>query len=318
MMTEKNNDIFAIYCFFQYFCRNKKLFVTIKFIKGIMKINKTIIVSIVGLMTSAGAFGENNSMPDRTDVKDFCSVISLYDKTGDSEPFVHFVTTLWPKLNTVNGREALVRIHQLAMKESYGKGVASAGKEDTLAQLLELLSKLGFTGADLTQMLEYMEKVYPLYVFQIENRVRPSVDYDNGLVVDTIYQAPVDEAYYGLANEKNKYVPTGLSVQELKRWRAMADAASATVRTYGEWVHTKTSSFGLPTTTISACKAMAISYSRAWATMFHTRTVAGHVNTDSQLMQRKPIPMAMRTASMPIYVRHACTATIRNRASSPT
>lgn len=217
MMTEKNNDIFAIYCFFQYFCRNKKLFVTIKFIKGIMKINKTIIVSIVGLMTSAGAFGENNSMPDRTGVKDFCSVISQYDKTGDSKPFVHFFTTMWPKLNTVDGREALVNIHQLAMEEeSGGYGAAYVGKEDALARLLELLNKMGITGDDLTKMLEYMEKVYPLYVFQIENRVRPSVDYDNGLVVDTIYQAPVDEAYYGLANEKNKYVPTGLSVQELE------------------------------------------------------------------------------------------------------
>ena len=168
-----------------------------------MKINKTIIVSIVGLMTSAGAFGENNSMPDRTSVKDFCSVISQYDKTGDSKPFVHFFTTMWPKLNTVDGRKALVNIHQLAMEEeSGGYGAAYVGKEDALARLLELLNKMGITGDDLTKMLEYMEKVYPLYVFQIENRVRPSVDYDNGLVVDTIYQAPVDEAYYGLANEK--------------------------------------------------------------------------------------------------------------------
>lgn len=181
-----------------------------------MKIRKNIIISILGLMTSAGALGGNICMPQRTEVKDFCSVISLNDKTGDSRPFVHFVTTLWPKLDTASGREALVKIHQLAMKESYGNGNTPNDNGDVLAKLLEILDKLGITGADLTKMLEYMKKVYPLYVFQIENRVRPDMDPDNGLTVDTIYQAPIDEAYYGLANEKNKYVPAGLSLQEIE------------------------------------------------------------------------------------------------------
>ena len=76
-----------------------------------MKIRKNIIISILGLMTSAGALGGNICMPQRTEVKDLCSVISLNDKTGDSRPFVHFVTTLWPKLDTASGREEIGRAH---------------------------------------------------------------------------------------------------------------------------------------------------------------------------------------------------------------
>ena len=119
-----------------------------------MKIRKNIIISILGLMTSAGALGGNISMPQRTEVKDFCSVISLNDKTGDSRPFVHFVTTLWPKLDTANGREALVKIHQLAMKESYGNGDTPNDNGDVLAKLFEMLDKLGITGDDQTKVIE--------------------------------------------------------------------------------------------------------------------------------------------------------------------
>lgn len=283
-----------------------------------MKIRKNIIISILGLMTSAGALGGNICMPQRTEVKDFCSVISLNDKTGDSRPFVHFVTTLWPKLDTASGREALVKIHQLAMKESYGNGNTPNDNGDVLAKLLEILDKLGITGADLTKMLEYMKKVYPLYVFQIENRVRPDMDPDNGLTVDTIYQAPIDEAYYGLANEKNKYVPAGLSLQEIEELESNGAIGKRNgsyawgMGTYKDKLYWSTNNNYLCMQGYGSFVQPGVGDNVPY------ETSAGHANTDSLLMPRKPMPTAMRTASMPTYVRLAYTAMTRNRASSPT
>lgn len=179
-----------------------------------MKINRTIIMSMLGMLASSGAFGANAEMTGKAEIKDFCSVVSQYDKTQDSQPFLHFFTTLRPELNTVKGRETLQKIHRLIAEKSDDSGKPGFN-QDTITQIIELLKSLGITEENFMELIEYAKKVYPLYIFQIENRVRPELDKNSGLAVDTIFQAPVDEAYYGLANASNKYVPAGLSEQEL-------------------------------------------------------------------------------------------------------
>lgn len=109
-----------------------------------MKINRIIIMSILGLMTSTGAFCENTGMSGKTEIGTLCSVVSQCNEIKDSRPFVHFVTTLQPELNTEKGREALTKVYQLIMKE-YGNGVNSINSKN-LAQMDALLEDAGMTG----------------------------------------------------------------------------------------------------------------------------------------------------------------------------
>ena len=181
-----------------------------------MKINRTIVMSVIGLMISAMALAGNGNTPTKNEVKDFCSVVSQYDNTKDCRQFLHFVTTLRPELNTANGRKTLTKIHQLiAEKYTDGDGTYCFNQE-TIAKIIELLKQLRINEDNFKQLIEYVKKVYPLYLFQAVNRVRPELDMDSRLTVDTVFQAPVDEAYYGLANTDNKYVPEGLSESEIE------------------------------------------------------------------------------------------------------
>lgn len=181
-----------------------------------MNFNKSIIIASLALLTSATAFAASSDVADSKEITAFCSAVAQCDKTQDSRAFLHFVTTLHPELATAKGRETLTDIHQL-IAESYSIG---GGMPDfdpgTIAQIKKLLEQLGISGTSYLKLLEYFKKVYPLYIFQIENRVRPEVDQDSKLAVDTVFQAPVDEAYYGLASPDNKYVPEGLSESALE------------------------------------------------------------------------------------------------------
>lgn len=181
-----------------------------------MNFNKSIIISSLALLTSATAFAASSDVADSKEITAFCSAVAQCDKTQDSRAFLHFVTTLHPELATAKGRETLTDIHQL-IAENYSIG---GGMPDfdpgTIAQIKKLLEQLGISGTSYLKLLEYFKKVYPLYIFQIENRVRPEVDQDSKLAVDTVFQAPVDEAYYGLASPDNKYVPEGLSESALE------------------------------------------------------------------------------------------------------
>lgn len=181
-----------------------------------MNFNKSIIIASLALLTSATAFAASSDVADSKEITAFCSAVAQCDKTQDSRAFLHFVTTLHPELATAKGRETLTDIHQL-IAENYSIG---GGMPDfdpgTIAQIKKLLEQLGISGTSYLKLLEYFKKVYPLYIFQIENRVRPEVDQNSKLAVDTVFQAPVDEAYYGLASPDNKYVPEGLSESELE------------------------------------------------------------------------------------------------------
>ena len=181
-----------------------------------MNFNKSIIIASLALLTSATAFAASSDVADSKEITAFCSAVAQCDKAQDSRAFLHFVTTLHPELATAKGRETLTDIHQL-IAESYSIG---GGMPDfdpgTIAQIKKLLEQLGISGTSYLKLLEYFKKVYPLYIFQIENRVRPEVDTDSKLAVDTVFQAPVDEAYYGLASPDNKYVPEGLSESALE------------------------------------------------------------------------------------------------------
>lgn len=181
-----------------------------------MNFNKSIIIASLALLTSATAFAASSDVADSKEITAFCSAVAQCDKTQDSRAFLHFVTTLHPELATAKGRETLTDIHQL-IAENYSIG---GGMPDfdpgTIAQIKKLLEQLGISGTSYLKLLEYFKKVYPLYIFQIENRVRPEVDTDSQLAVDTVFQAPVDEAYYGLASPDNKYVPEGLSESALE------------------------------------------------------------------------------------------------------
>lgn len=181
-----------------------------------MNFNKSIIIASLAFLTSATAFAASSDVADSKEITAFCSAVAQCDKTQDSRAFLHFVTTLHPELATAKGRETLTDIHQL-IAESYSIG---GGMPDfdpgTIAQIKKLLEQLGISGTSYLKLLEYFKKVYPLYIFQIENRVRPEVDTDSKLAVDTVFQAPVDEAYYGLASPDNKYVPEGLSESALE------------------------------------------------------------------------------------------------------
>lgn len=181
-----------------------------------MNFNKSIIIASLALLTSATAFAASSDVADSKEITAFCSAVAQCDKTQDSRAFLHFVTTLHPELATAKGRETLTDIHQL-IAENYSIG---GGMPDfdpgTIAQIKKLLEQLGISGTSYLKLLEYFKKVYPLYIFQIENRVRPEVDQDSKLAVDTVFQAPVDEAYYGLASPDNKYVPEGLSESALE------------------------------------------------------------------------------------------------------
>lgn len=181
-----------------------------------MKNHKTIIIGSLALITSATAFAGNGNVTDSKEITNFCSAIYQSDKTQDSREFLHFVTTLHPELNTVKGRENLTKIHQLIAENYSGGGNMPNFDQETIAQIMKLLEQLGITGTNYMKLLEYVKKVYPLYIFQIENRVRPEVETDSKLAVDTVFQAPVDEAYYGLANPNNKYVAEGLSEREIE------------------------------------------------------------------------------------------------------
>ena len=181
-----------------------------------MKINKTIAMSFFALITSASSFAGNENVADKKEIIDFCSAVSQCDKTQSSREFQHFVTTLCPELNTAKGREALAKIHQLITEKYNAPGDMPGFDQEAIAQIIELLKQLGITEDSFLKLIEYAKKVYPLYVFQIEGRISPELDLNNRLTVDTIYQAPVDEAYYGLADPNNKYVPAGLSKEELE------------------------------------------------------------------------------------------------------
>ena len=181
-----------------------------------MKINRIIVMSVLGLMTSAATFAGNGNMPGKNDLKDFCSAVSLYDNTKDCRQFLHFVTTLRPELNTVKGRNTLTKIHQLINKRYAGGDGMPGFDSEIIEQIMQLLKELGITEGNMMQLIEYVKKVYPLYAFQMQNRISPELDLNNRLTVDTIFQAPVDEAYYGLADPNNKYVPSGLSKEELE------------------------------------------------------------------------------------------------------
>ena len=180
-----------------------------------MIINKSIIISSLALLTSATAFATSSDVADSKEITAFCSAVAQCDKTQDSRAFLHFVTTLHPELATAKGRETLTDIHQL-IAERYSGGGMPDFDPGTIAQIKKLLEQLGISGTSYLKLLEYFKKVYPLYIFQIENRVRPEVDTDSKLAVDTVFQAPVDEAYYGLASPDNKYVPEGLSESALE------------------------------------------------------------------------------------------------------
>lgn len=181
-----------------------------------MNFNKSIIIASLALLTSATAFAASSDVADSKEITAFCSAVAQCDKTQDSRAFLHFVTTLHPELATAKGRETLTDIHQL-IAENYSIG---GGMPDfdpgTIAQIKKLLEQLGINGTSYLKLLEYFKKVYPLYIFQIENRVRPEVDQNSKLAVDTVFQAPVDEAYYGLASPDNRYVPEGLSESALE------------------------------------------------------------------------------------------------------
>lgn len=181
-----------------------------------MNFNKSIIIASLALLTSATAFAASSDVADSKEITAFCSAVAQCDKTQDSRAFLHFVTTLHPELATAKGRETLTDIHQL-IAENYSIG---GGMPDfdpgTIAQIKKLLEQLGISGTSYLKLLEYFKKVYPLYIFQIENRVRPEVDQNSKLAVDTVFQAPIDEAYYGLASPDNKYVSEGLSESALE------------------------------------------------------------------------------------------------------
>lgn len=181
-----------------------------------MRINKIIVAATlaVSVQTCLATVNSNN-LPAETEMQELCRIVAQNDESESSDAFVNFVVTLKPKFDTAKGREALKEIHKLAMQDYDGADTQSAGKE-LIGKIQEKLKLAGFCYSDFAKLKEYFQKVYPLYKFQIKNRKRPKLDKDSHLSVDVVYQAPVDEAYYGLANPKNKYVPSGLTEQEIK------------------------------------------------------------------------------------------------------
>lgn len=65
------------------------------------------------------------------------------------------------------------------------------------------------------QIYPYVEKVLPLYLYIMNNRVIPDMDTDTQYAIDTIAAAPVDEIFYGIGDERNNYNPMGLSETEI-------------------------------------------------------------------------------------------------------
>lgn len=180
-----------------------------------MRINKIIVASLLGLFTSVSAMAAEKNLSSN-ELQKLCSVIAHNDNYGDMDAFVHFVTTVKPEFNTSEGRDVLKNIYKVATEENGGEERILILYPKIITSIIDSLQKMGFECSKLDELKELIEKVYPLYLFQVENRKCPQVDKYSSLSIDTIYQAPVDEAYYGLANENNKYVPTGLSEQEIK------------------------------------------------------------------------------------------------------
>ena len=65
------------------------------------------------------------------------------------------------------------------------------------------------------QVYPYVDKVLPLYLYIMNNRVIPDMDTYTQYQIDTIAAAPVDEIFYGIGDERNNYSPMGLSETEI-------------------------------------------------------------------------------------------------------
>lgn len=181
-----------------------------------MKINRIIATSLLGIFTSIGAFADAESLPAKDELRKLCYVIAQNDDCGDCEEFVHFITTVKPELDTTDGRDILRSIYKASANNNSSDGSHLILPAQLTTNVINWLEKMEFNCSKLEEVKEMIEKVYPLYVFQTKNRKSPKVERYSNLSIDTIYQAPIDEAYYGLANKNNKYVPTGLSEQEIK------------------------------------------------------------------------------------------------------
>lgn len=64
----------------------------------------------------------------------------------------------------------------------------------------------------------YLERVLPLYLYLMSDRVTPDYAADlHNYSVDTVYAAPVDEIFYGIGDQRNHYEPYGLSTQAIEQ-----------------------------------------------------------------------------------------------------
>lgn len=174
------------------------------------------------------AFAETKT---ENDIKKLCSTIANDNQNGDSQLFVKFISTVYPKIDSPQSRNTLSEIYSIlyscnAKSKKTGAASAYASTDipeidaETFLEILELLKSLGMTEEDIDEMLKWAYLVYPLYVYQVENRIAPDKANNTGIRIDTIFQAPVDEAFYGIGDSRNKYVPEGLSIAEQDKARS--------------------------------------------------------------------------------------------------
>ena len=167
-------------------------------------------------------------------IEKVCSAISNDHQNGDSQLFVKFISTVCPKTDTPQSRNTLSEIYsilnscnakgkRLGASDSYASPDIPQIDAETFLKLLELLKSLGMTDEEIDEMLKWAYFVYPLYVYQIEGRVAPDKANNTGIRIDTIFQAPIDEAFYGIGDSRNNYVPEGLSINEQDK--AVSDGA---------------------------------------------------------------------------------------------
>ncbi len=150
-----------------------------------------------------------NGISDVKSIEKMCATLSMMREKGDSRLFTRLLTAAIPQLNTVQGRAALEQTYTLA------SAYATPDKE-VVRQLIEILLQIGgIDNATMAEITEIINKVYPLYVYQMQNRVRPEMDDAGDYTIDTLYQAPVDEEYFGIGDIKNHYEPYGLSDEQM-------------------------------------------------------------------------------------------------------
>ncbi|MGM9860116.1 MAG: hypothetical protein ACI31C_05095, partial [Muribaculaceae bacterium] len=118
----------------------------------------------------------------------------------DNAELIDFVTTVMPGLS--EDRDLLNYLMDYYKGYDYP---VDPGDYQDIEAFVELLSMCS------DQLAPYFERVLPLYLYLVRDRVTPKYADVSTFSVDTVYAAPVDEIFYGIGDERNHYEPYGLS-----------------------------------------------------------------------------------------------------------